>query len=99
MMTERAKLNLSRVWTFVLCPPLGWYAVYAGTAHGQVGTTGALLLLLGVPALLAAAGAALAGRRLGSLLTSGMLAGALSGVGVVLLLAIFLLTVPDGFFN
>jgi hypothetical protein len=67
------------VWSLVGCPLIGWSAAVFGT-HGEGGVAKFVFLFVGIPALLALAGARLFGRSIVDAVVGATVAGALGGL-------------------
>ena len=87
-------------WALVACPLVAWFtALYADNAtQGRLGAW-TLLILLVLPAALAAVVNLALGRGRRSALAAALLAMLVSGVGFAAFVIYFFLTVPDDFFT
>ena len=88
-------------WALVACPIVAWFAALSAdnAAGGRIGVWGAAILLLVLPAALAAGVNLALGRGGRPALAAALLAALVSAAGFVAFLIYFFLTVPDDFFT
>ena len=89
------------LWALVGCPVIGWCAAWSTNdwTQGRLGTAGGVLLLVVLPATLAAVGSAQFGRSQRWAVLAGFLAAVVCLAGFFVLVLVFLLTVPSDFFQ